>query len=53
LIGWAPGTDVLIFKIFSQNNGVFVFFCKIKMKTLAFKKNAIFSPKIGENGRKV
>jgi hypothetical protein len=46
-----PGTDVMILKIFSPK--------KIAKKmafliiTLVFEKNAIFSPKIGKNRRKL
>jgi hypothetical protein len=58
----APGTDVMILKIFSpknsakklafltQNKGKL---CKIVIITLVFEKNAIFSQKIGENRRKL
>jgi hypothetical protein len=57
-----PGTDVMILKIFSpkkiakkmafltQNKAKL---CKFLIITLVFEKNAIFSPKIGKNRRKL
>jgi hypothetical protein len=58
----SPGTDVMILKLFSpkklsKNIGVFAqstaSFCKKFIITSVFEKNAIFSPKIGKNRRKL
>jgi hypothetical protein len=58
----SPGTDVMIFKIFSPKNSAkkLAFLtqnkakiCKILIITLVFEKNANFSPKIVENRRKL
>jgi hypothetical protein len=58
----SPGTDVIIVKIFSPKNSAkkLAFSTQNKAKlskmlimTLVFEKNAIFSPKIVENRRKL
>jgi hypothetical protein len=58
----ASGTDVMILEKnfadkFNQNIGVFaqatVSFCKNCDRNIFFVKNAIFSPKIGKNSRKL
>jgi hypothetical protein len=68
--GWAgrttfcqrPGTDVMIFKIFSPKNlaKILAFltqnkasFATIVIITLVFEKTPIFSPKMGKNRRKL
>jgi hypothetical protein len=57
-----PGTDVMIFKIFLPKNLVKYWrfllkllpvFAKIVIITFVCEKNAIFSPKIGKNRRKL
>jgi hypothetical protein len=62
LDAYVPGTDVMIFKIFSPKNSAkkLAFLTQNKAKiciilniTLVFEKNAIFSPKIAENRRKL
>jgi hypothetical protein len=52
--------DVMILKIFLSKNlaKIFAFFAQTtvsfcKITTLVFEKNAIFSPKIGKNRRKL
>jgi hypothetical protein len=56
------GTNVMLFKLFSQKNSAknLAFLpqnkaklCKILITTLVFEKNAIFSPKIVRNRRKL
>jgi hypothetical protein len=52
------GIDVMIFKIYSPKKSAFLTqntarLCKILIITLVFEKNAIFSPKIGKNRRKL
>jgi hypothetical protein len=58
----SPGADVMILKIFSPKNSAKILafltenkarLCKILIITLVFEKNAIFSPKIVENRRKL
>jgi hypothetical protein len=54
-----PGTDVMIFQIFSPKNSAkkLAFWTKTKLNyekndnNIVFDNNAIFSPKIGENRR--
>jgi hypothetical protein len=56
-----PATDVMILKIFSPKKMQKMAFltqnkskiCKKFILTLVFEKNAIFSPKIGKNRRKL
>jgi hypothetical protein len=56
------GTDVMILKLFSPKNlakilpffaQTTVTFCKKLITTLVFEKNAVFSPKISKNRRKL
>jgi fatty acid-binding protein DegV len=64
ILNFTRGTDVMILKIFSQKNSAkklaFLIqnyakakLCKILIITSVFEKNAIFSPKIVENRRKL
>jgi hypothetical protein len=52
-----PGTNVIIFLTSPKKIGVFAqttaSFCKKMIITLIFENNAIFSPKIGKNRRKL